>query len=379
MKHKIVFVITGLSVGGAENMLLKLLQNINQQYFFPYVICLNQEGELAQEIEALGVSVKYLRMKAGCPDPIKFFQLVWYLRQIQPDIVQTWMYHADLLGGLAARMAGVKTVVWSIRNSNLDQDKTKILTRLVVRVCAYLSHWIPIKILNCSETARKLHANLGYAQSKMILIPNGFDVQRFKPDKLAWTTVRNELKLTPHTPLVGVIGRYDPQKNYAGFLQAVEILHQYKPEVHYVLVGKNVDEYNTELLSIAESLGIREVIHLLGLRNDIPQLMASFNVFVSSSSYGEAFPNVLGEAMACGVPCAVTDIGDSAFIVSDTGRVVAHEDMAGLAAAIESLLSLPTDEWLKLGQKARERIETCFEISSVVNQYENFYLGLMGL
>jgi glycosyltransferase involved in cell wall biosynthesis len=211
----------------------------------------------------------------------------------------------------------------------------------------------------------------------MVVIPNGFDLARFQPDALARVAVRAELGVADDVPLVGLIGRFDPQKNHAGFFEATGYLHRRLPMVHFVLAGKGIDEGNRALMRMVEAAGVCHVTHLLGLRSDIPRLMAALDVLASSSSYGEAFPNVLGEAMASGVPCVVTDVGDSAYIVGDTGQVVLPGDMAGLAAAMEDVLTLPPAEKAALGERARARVAEHFEIGRVVRQYETFYDDLV--
>ncbi|GBL44262.1 glycosyl transferase, group 1 [Sulfuriferula multivorans] len=369
---RIVFIITGLSTGGAEMMLLKVLERLDRQRFAPHVISLTTLGELAPRIAALGIPVDAIGMKSGLPSPSGFFRLVQLLKRLNPDVVHTWMYHADLLGGLAARLAGVSAVGWCIRNSNLDKDKTKFSTRAVVSLCASMSKWVPSRILSCSEKARQVHVRYGYAAEKMVVVPNGFDLTRFKPDGHARSMIRTELGIEVDTPLVGLIGRFDPQKNHAGFFEAAGTLHRRMPQVHFVLAGQDIDMSNAALMQAITQEGVLSNTHLLGLRNDIPALMAALDV-LASSSYGEAFPNVLGEAMACGVPCVVTDVGDSAYIVGDTGRVVASSDMTGLAAALEELLVLPPSEKAALGERARARVAAHFEIGKVVQQYEDFY------
>jgi len=374
--RRIVFIITGLSTGGAEMMLLKVLERLDRQRFAPHVISLTTLGELAPRIAALGIPVGAMGMKPGLSSPSGFFRLVRLLKRLNPDVVHTWMYHADLLGGLAARLAGVSAVGWCIRNSNLDKDKTKFSTRAVVGLCALISKWVPSRILSCSEKARQVHVACGYAVVKMVVVPNGFDLSQFKPDLDARFRVRAELGITNQTPLVGLIGRFDPQKNHAGFFEAAAVLHRQMPQVHFVLVGHGIDINNAALMQAITQAGVLANTHLLGLRNDMPALMAALDVLASSSSYGEAFPNVLGEAMACGVPCAVTDVGDSAYIVGDTGRVVATGDMAGLAHALAGILQLPTAERLALGAAARIRVATHFEIGHITRQYEAFYAEL---
>lgn len=354
-------------------MLLKLLERIDRRQYAPFVISLSTKGEIGTRIEQLGIHVEALGMKTGqIPSPFSFFRLMRHLRKFKPDIVHTWMYHADLLGGLAAKLTGVDAISWGIHHSNLDKDKNKFTTRIVVKVCAYLSWKVPDCILSCSEIARHIHVNCGYAAEKMKVIPNGFDLSTFHPDYASRMAVRTELGISADEQIVGLIGRFDPQKNHAGFFEAAGMLHKKLPSVHFLLAGKNVDNSNTELMNAVQSAGVKDVTHLLGLRTDIPRLMAALDV-LASSSYGEAFPNVLGEAMACGVPCAVTDVGDSAYIVGDTGRVVSSNDMEGLAEAMESLLNLSKEEQKILGEQARIRVSEEFDINHIVKLYEEVY------
>lgn len=377
MRH-IAFIITGLSTGGAEMMLLKVLERLDRQRFAPHVISLTTLGELAPRIAALGIPVEAVGMKPGLLSPVGFFQLLRLLKHPRPDAVHTWMYHADLLGGLAARLAGISAISWGIRNGNLDRDKTKFSTRAVVGLCASVSKWVPLRILSCSEKARQIHVACGYVAEKMVVVPNGFDLTRFKPDNDARNKVRIDLGLDVDAPLVGLIGRFDPQKNHAGFFEAAGLLHDHMPHVHFVLAGQNIDMGNAALMQAITRAGVLANTHLLGLRSDMPELMAALDV-LASSSYGEAFPNVLGEAMACGVPCVVTDVGDSAYIVGDTGRVVPPGDMTGLAVALEELLALPRPQKAGLDERARARVATHFEINKVVRQYEDFYETLLVL
>jgi len=359
-------------------MLLKMLEHLNRQHFSPHVISLTTIGEIGPRIAALGIPVEAIDMKRGVPSPIGFVRLFRRLRVLCPDVVHTWMYHADLLGGLAAKLAGVPAVVWAIRHGNLSRMGNKRSTLMVVKICSRLSKWVPDRILCCSEVARRIHAGIGYADEKMVVIPNGFDLAHFKPDAAARVSVRKELGLAVHTPLVGLIGRFDSLKNHAGFFKAAGLLYRRLSAVHFVLAGEGIVQENCSLMGAMETSGVGKVTHLLGQRNDIHHLMAALDV-LASPSIGEAFSNVLGEAMACGVPCVVTDVGDSAYIVGETGHVVASGDMTGLAAAIESLLTLPPDVRRALGASARARVEEHFEIGKIVRQYEDFYDALATL
>jgi glycosyltransferase involved in cell wall biosynthesis len=374
---KIVFIATNLTTGGAEMMLLKLLQNIDRRRFEPYVISLRSKGEVGPRIESLGIPVFALDMNPGLPNPLKVLLLIRQLHKIQPDLVQTWMYHADLLGGLTARLAGCQHVVWGLRNSNLDGKLTKRSTLMVVKACAVLSSCLPAQILSCSARAAEVHATVGYRADKMLVIPNGFDLGRFQPDDEARTSIRTELGVAAETSLVGLMARYDAQKNHAGFIEAAAQIRQQHSEVHFVLAGGGIDNSNAVLNDLINAHGLEPYVHLMGRRDDMPRLMAALDVLASSSSYGEAFPNVLGEAMACGVPCVVTDVGDSIAIVGNTGRVVQSGDMPGLARQIVMLLRLLPEEKLELSRKARERVEKYYEIGHVAKLYQAFYEQLV--
>ena len=310
------------------------------------------------------------------PNPLIFFRLVKILRTFKPSIVHTWMYHADLIGGLASRFAGIKALGWSIRQSNLAPGLNSRMILLIARLCALLSRRIPRKILTFSESARRTHVGLGYTPKKMIVIPNGFDLTCFCPDPEAYAAVRAELGVALDTPLVGVIARYDPQKNLAGFVKAAELVMKSRSDVHFLLAGKGVDASNDVLQSAIRDRGLLGNVHLLGSRDDVPRLMASLDV-LASSSHGEAFPNVLGEAMACGVPCVVTDAGDSADIVGESGRVVPVGDMKKLAEGVLNMLNLSISERRVLRERARQRVHDHYEIGRVVRRYETFYLSLL--
>lgn len=374
---RIVFVITGLSVGGAEMMLLKLLSQLDRSRFSPYVISLTTEGEIGSRLAELNIPVFVLNMHSAKSRTVCLFKMVKIIKRLNPSVVQTWMYHADLVGGIAARLAGVEHIVWCIRNSNLSKTATKLTTLMVVKLCAYCSRWLPEQIISCSRRAMDIHVEVGYAVSKMLVIPNGFDLHCFGPNPAARESVRQEIGVDACTPLVGLIGRFDPQKNHLGFVEAAKVVHQERPDAHFLLAGRNVDQSNRVLRGAINSAGLNDNCHLMGLRDDVPRLMAALDVLLLSSS-GEAFPNVIGEAMACEVPCVVTDVGDSAYIVGETGRVVASGDMVSLADNVMGLLSMGSDELASLGRSARIRVANLFEINSVVHCYEDFYDKLIG-
>jgi glycosyltransferase involved in cell wall biosynthesis len=374
---RITLVITNLATGGAETMLLKLVQKIDRERFSLKVISLMGLGEVGPKIINLGIPVYAVGMRrGGLPSPKALWRLWQLLRQSKPDVVHTWMYHSDLLGGVAARLIGCRRLIWGIRHSNLSKTENKRSTLWVVKLCAALSRVVPMRVLSCSHRALGEHLAVGYAAAKLHVIPNGFDLGFFAPDARARTSLRTELGLPADAPLVGLVARYDSQKNHVGFVVAAALLNERSPDVHFVLAGQNIDAGNAELVAAIDQKGLRSRMHLLGLRGDVPRLMAALDV-LALSSHGESFPNVLGEAMACGVPCVVTDVGDSAEIVGTTGRVVPAGDMVGLANGLFELLELSTDQRTLLGEQARARVAAEYEIGHVAAQYMAFYERVM--
>lgn len=375
VSKKIIHIITGLNAGGAETMLYKLLSNIDRTKFELKVLSLTDIGSIGKKIEKLGISVKALDMKRGVPDPRYVFRLATILKKEKLDIVQTWMYHADLIGGLAAKLVRNIPIVWNIRHSNLDPEGNKKTTILTAKACAKLSKTIPKKIICCSEASFKVHSELGYEEEKMIVIPNGFDLDAFKPDAEARYSVKRELRIPDDAAIIGMVARFDPQKDHKNLINAAGLLCRSNKNIHFILCGYGITNDNKQLAKWIQEHNLQVNFHLLGRRADMARITTAFDI-ASSSSYGEGFSNVVGEAMSCEVPCVVTNVGDSAYIVGDTGIVIPPKNPLAMAKAWEKLIKLPAEERKILGKLARKRIEDNFEINFVVNQYEALYSQL---
>lgn len=369
---KIIHVITDLNTGGAEIILHRLLDHIDRGRFAPVVISLTEQGPIGRRIESLGIPVESLGMRRGVPDPTAVIRLAHRLRHHQPSVVQTWMYHADLLGGLAARLGCAAPVAWGVHTSHLDPKTTRTSTQLTVKACARLSRHIPDRIVCCAESSRILHERLGYPPDRMISIPNGTDLELFRPDPAARRSVRQELGLSDDTLLVGMLARFDPQKDHRGLIKAAAILKA-PAHVHFLLCGSGLNWDNVELAGWISDAGLCDRVHLLGVRQDPPRIQASLDIAVLSSAYGEAFSLAVGEAMACGVPCIVTDVGDSARIVGDTGMVVPPGGPQALACALSRMIGMDHHERSALGTLARERIGQHFSLSRMVEGYSALY------
>jgi glycosyltransferase involved in cell wall biosynthesis len=370
---KVTHVITGLNTGGAETMLYRLLLHTDRAAYESEVVSMTDIGAIGEKIRALGVPVRALGMRRGVPNPLGVLRLARWLRQNPPDVIQTWMYQADFVGGLAARVAGGVPVAWGIHNAYLDPRSIKRIKLWTVRVCTWSSRWLPRRIVCCSEASRAVHAMLGYPKNKMLVIPNGADLAAFEPDPEARLSVCEELSLRVETPLIGLVARFDSPKDHRTFVRAAGLLHARMPEANFVLCGDGITWENPRLTEWIGAAGVRSCCHLLGRRLDVPRLSAALDVATSSSSYSEAWPLAVGEAMACGVPCAVTDLGDSAVIVGRTGRVVPPRDPEALAGAWHELLTLDPEERARLGQAARRRMENHFDLLGAVAKYEKLY------
>jgi glycosyltransferase involved in cell wall biosynthesis len=373
----LVVIITGLGVGGAERFFLKILPRLDSRIDVQ-VISLTTVGPIGEWFIKAGIPVEAIGMRAHPGSLWSFLRLVRRLRVASPDIVQCVLYHADLFGGVAARIAKVRTIVWGVRNSGNSMHALKLGTRLVISLCAWASRRLPDRIICCSEKARSNHILRGYRADLIEVIPNGFDLSELSPNNAYSREIRSQLGLANDVPLIGLIARADPQKDHRGFFEAAGLLHRKRPDVHFVLAGLGASSEDANMLRWAEQAGVAEVTHFLGVRHDIPKVLSALNLLVSTS-IGEAFPNVVGEAMACAVPCVVTDVGDSAYIVGDTGLVIPPSDPIAAAVAWQKILDMPDEERWALGSRARVRVESLFELSSITGRYDHLYLQLAGL
>lgn len=371
---KILHIITDLNTGGAEMMLYKLLSFIDRSRFNNVVVSMGDTGTLGGRIKTLGIPVYVLNMRRGIPNPLGLWRLLQILRKERPQVLQTWLYHADLLGLLTGRLLRVPSIVWNIRCAELKRGDINWVLNLTLKLLSKLSHKPKAVIIN-SLAGRHVHERLGYRPVKWEIIPNGFDINLFSSSEHARVKLRKSLGLLEHAPLIGMVARFNPIKDFTNFLNAAGELYKFNPNVHYVLVGQGVTKENKLLFELITALGIEDNVHLLGERDDIPLIMGALDVY-TSSSYSEGFPNTIGEAMACGVPCVVTDAGDSAYLVGESGLVVPSRNSSALNEAWVKILSMSENKRIALGMAARERVVSLFSIDSVVKKYEKLYIEI---
>jgi glycosyltransferase involved in cell wall biosynthesis len=370
---RVLHVITGVIMGGAEMMLYKLLARGDRARFEPTVLSLLGLGPVGARMSAMGVPLLTLGMRQERPLSLAMLRLIPMARQVHPSLIQGWMYHGNLAASACALLSGRRVpLIWNVRHSIHDMAHETRLTRGFIRLGAALSSSTRAVIYNSRLSARQ-HEELGYDPGKTVVIPNGFDCELFRPRPEMAERLRNEARIKPGRVVVGMVARNHPQKDPGNLLKATALLAKRAMDVHLVIVGPGFDTGNAEVMSAINQAGIADRVSLLGERHDIPDIVAGLDIATLPSAWGEGFPNVLGEAMACGVPCVTTDIGDSAWIVGDVGLVVPPRDPEALADALGRLVALGGEGRRQLGAAARARVIERFEVDDIVRQYQGLY------
>ena len=374
---RILHVINDLSVGGAEVMLINVLAGLDRTRFDPVVISLMDRGRLRDRIEGMGIPVHSPRMTPRLPSLaswLRFFRLV---RLAAPDLTMAWLHHANVAAQLARVLRQTRgPVVWSIHGTVYALAHEKPMTARAIRLGAHLSR-LAAAIVYVSRTSQGQHSRLGYDPDRSVVFPNGVDTEEFLPSAEARRAVRAEIGVPDSALLVGHIGRYHPMKDHPNLLHAFAALRRQHANARLLLAGRGVTPDNHALTSLASGLGLDGSVHLVGERDDVNRLAASLDVLVLSSSRGEGFPVAVVEAMSCEVPCIVTNVGDAAWIVGETGLVVAPADPAAMTGALLSVADLgPSGRWA-LGQAARRRVLAHFSVEAVVDRYEQLFVRLL--
>jgi glycosyltransferase involved in cell wall biosynthesis len=371
VKRNILHITPGLPTGGAERALVRLIESSQGKQFDHHVISLTDQGTQGQIMESFGAHVHQVDIKGFFSLPCGIRKLRKLVRQIQPDIIHGYMYH----GGLFSLIAGTKAPkILGVRHSLHDLKKDKVTTRWLIYLLARFSKKFKAIVYN-SAASKEQHENIGYSQKSSWHIPNGFNTDTFTPSSQKRSATRKALGILEPCFVFGNIGRNHPVKNHAGLLNAFTRLTKLKPESMLVLVGHEMTTSNPVLASRIQKFAIKDKLLLLGERQDIPELLQAMDCYVSAS-HAEAFPNVIGEAMAAGIPCIATDVGDSAFIVGDTGIVVLPNDSEALTNAMTRMAVLSADDRKALGKRARKRIQDHFPIEKSTKVYEALFLQL---
>jgi glycosyltransferase involved in cell wall biosynthesis len=362
----IVHLITGLEHGGAERMLAGLVTGIDRERHRSVVVSMMGSAVIGPALVTAGIEVYTLDMRRGVANPRGALRLTRILRKMRPDVLQTWLYHADLLGSLVLPLAPPLALIWNIRC-------TEALDVNIVRKLLVWSSTRPEAVIVNSLAGRRFHEQLGYRPRRWEHIPNGCDTSLFQFDAEARAKLRHELGISDHTFAIGLPARYHAMKDHANFLAAAARLVTARPEVVFLLIGPGADSSNRTLGEMIAAYGLTERVRAFGPRDDMPRVYSALDITTLSSAFGEGCPNVLLEAMACGVPCVATDCGDSAPILGPTGAVVPPRNPDALAAAWERLISLGPDTRRSLGGKARDRVMQFYALPAIVGRYDALY------
>lgn len=372
---RVCHIITDLQAGGAELMLKRLVTDSAADVQHR-VISLRTLGTVGPELMAMGVDVRAMGM-AGLRTVSAFARLRADLRADRSDLVQTWLYHADVIGGLAARAAGVRSVVWGVRTADTRAGVSLSRgARAMLRASALLSRGVPSRVVYVAHAARTVHEAQGYDPARSVVIHNGFIIPSGEQRAAGRARVRRDLGVHDDQVLIGTAGSFTPQKNQIGFVAACGVLTARYPNAQFVLIGRRNDTDNAELVEAIARTGHPDRFHVLGERRDMPDCLAALDLFCLASR-GEGFPNVVGEAMAVATPCVVTDVGDAALLVAHTGTVIPPDSPDALAAALDAQLALGVDERTRQGQAARARIEVEFSLAAARARYLTLYRSLM--
>lgn len=368
---KILHIITGLGDGGAEHTLYKICKyDLKNKHI---VISLKGPDKYFSLLNKIGIEVVCFNFKYY--SILKFLFLINNIRKVKPDIIQTWLVHADLIGGMASILAGYKNIIWNIRYSNFDLGKAKLMTILIIKLLSKLSYFVPRKIVIVSKKAKILYQKKGYDKKKLIFIPNGYDLSSLKQDSKKRKIFINKNKLEKKKFIIGNVARYHLKKDHSNLLKALSILRNIKIDFFCILAGKNINKDNSNLMKEIHKLKLSKNIKLLGQSDNIFEVMNGIDIYVQSSSFGEGFPNVVAEAMACKTPCIVTNVGDASLILGNTGWIVPPSNSILLANALEkAFYEFGSIKWSQRCIKARSKISNNFDISIMIKNYNKLWL-----
>ncbi len=367
---KILHIITGLNKGGAETLLCNLCQFDKEHEH--EIISLSYVKDSQSLSSMHNFSIHSLNFPVGKIRIFGLLKLYKLIKKIKPDAIQTWLIHADLIGGIAARFSGIKNIFWGVHHTILLPGKVKFSTIFVLKCNAFLSNFVPKKIIYCAEKSRQIQESIGFNKSKGLVIQNGYDIKNFSQNDILRKDFRNELGCSNNTFLIGHVGSYHPLKDQSNLIDALAFLNKKGFNYSAVLVGKDLDHNNDDLVCKIRENELTDHIFLLGERNDIPAVMNGIDLFVLSS-ISEAFPNVLNEAMACGTPCVTTNVGDASLIVDNTGWVVSPKDPKAIANAVFKAVDEKQSDnltWVKRKNECHKRIADHFTLEKMLKKYK---------
>ena len=361
----IVFIIRALNYGGAERQLVNLVKAMDKEKFNPTVLSF-YSGPLAQELIKGNVRTIALEKK-GRWDALGFlWRLYRTIKALKPNAIHGYLAFPNVLTIMLKPFFPKTKMVFGLRASNVDYSRYDKVTQAMDSIQSYLSRFADLIIVN-SKAGFKHALGKGFPEKKMMVIPNGIDTERFKPNPEAGLSVRHEWGVKDDEILIGVVGRLDRNKDHPTFLNAASLLAKQNANVRFLCLGTGPEEYRKKLLALEGSLDLSNRVIWSNTRSDMPAVFNALDISCSSS-ITEGFSNIIGEAMACGVPCVVTDVGDSSYIVGETGIVVPPSDPEALMAGWIECMNKDKKEKSK---QARSRIQNNFSLPHLIQRTEN--------
>jgi glycosyltransferase involved in cell wall biosynthesis len=370
---RICHLISDLDPGGAERSLVNLLTGLDSTRFTSDVVSLVAPGSMAQPLAEAGIPVTGLNMVHGRPNFGSFVALVRHLRRTRPAILQTWLHHSDLAGAIASWFERPDRLIWNVRSSDVTQTPGNSSIRWVMRALAFLSTRPDAVIVN-SRQGQLSHQAAGYRPRMWVHIPNGVDADRFRPRPLERSSLRARLGLDPKAKVVGFVSRFHPMKDCPTFFRAAERFCQRHEDARFVVCGWKLTPDNQQLRELIESARLDGRVTVLGVRADMQDIYPAFDLLALSSTYGEGFPNVLIEAMACGVPCVATDVGDSRDIVGELGVIVPPRDPDALAQGWDAMIAREPGP---IAEQVRARVIATYSLERMRLRYEELYENII--
>lgn len=370
MSKKIVHIIIGLNVGGAELMLKRLVLHSQKKGNFHHeVISLTDLGLIGKDLKEAGIRVYTLNMRSALSIFSIYFSLRKLLKEIKPDIVQTWMYHADFLGGLAAKSLDIQKIIWGIRTTDVTQGASRLTVGLR-KICAKLSYSIPTDIVCAANVSKDVHIRIGYDASKMHVIPNGFELDKLVATEEDRNIIRQEFNIPRDATVIGSVGRFNVVKNQKFFVEVARELVKTDPNLIFMLVGRDNTADNNELMGWLREHHLIDNFRLLGQRNDIPLCLKAMDIFCLHSKT-EGFPNVLGEALIMGLIAVSLDVGDAKYLLNNPKFISNHRKMADKILHI-----IEKYKYYKIeAEYTRKIIIDNFDLNKIIAIYEKLYSG----
>lgn len=367
---KILYVITSIGTGGSESMLKNIASSLVKKNEI-MIICLKKDEDYAINLRKIGINVYCLELESWTTLIKCFVILVKKILDFKPKIVHTWLYHSDLIGGLAAYFCRVPIIIWSIRSSNFINSDTSKQIKLVVWLCAKLSWFLPCKIQSCSQSGMIVHEKFGYKKDIFEYIPNGVDLSRFNINRSIRIRERGALGIEENTPIILLPARFDSIKNHADFILMAKILLGMRGDIFFIMIGEGVNNKNTFITNMLLDYKVENNFKLLGLQLEPENIMRAADIVVLTSK-SEAFPNVLIEAMSCGVKCFSTDVGDASIILG-VENIVPVGDMNLMANYCFDYLGKSDYIRNNDAYKLRSIVENNYDINTIIFKYEEMY------